>query len=585
MEPRPVLLSRLGLRLKDDKSFKTAMTLVLAGLTFVTSLIVISNVRASARGSAAGRDSRILGLRYVTQINRAQWAYAADYDTLSFYKELTGSMDEAEVSSKHDFLAAGDTLFFKLTKERLDKIRKVLAAEGELTRPPYFNPQSGEPDVVKYLLDRTLIPATEILERQEQKKAESGFWGSKADAYTAALAIMAVAAFLLTLSLVLGGKIRFFMAGAGLVLAAAVISMSAATSARSWSGLADESIRQYARAYWQTGFSQLVYAQTGNREAALASLGASEAEIDKILAREPQYRSAIRIRSRIHESKGETLFYSGQAEESRPELEMALADLDVLIRTGPADGYLYWSRGYVEYLLGREAASFERDIDQALKLLPAQGFALGANRAVALLSIGKVEAANIALDEAIEFALRKPLASDALSFRVIIHNLERIQDLKRIDGLQAFIRRLKEAAVSLAVLKKSRPLEEHSVISPPRFGNPVFDKWDNITDFNLNDQFPKYTAAAYFLLDLKGVQPGQSMVRKVYSRSPGLPFWIEEVYLSQTEYFKKAAEGDNFPLKVEMPIPDVGQFLPSGNYRIEIYIDGNLKSTGFFTVL
>ena len=49
MESKPMNRSRLILMLKDDKTFKTTVTLILAGLTIVTSLIVIFNVQASAR--------------------------------------------------------------------------------------------------------------------------------------------------------------------------------------------------------------------------------------------------------------------------------------------------------------------------------------------------------------------------------------------------------------------------------------------------------------------------------------------------------------------------------------------------------
>jgi len=581
MEPRPANRNRLILRLKDDKAFKTTVTLLLAGLTIVTSLIVIFNVQASARGSAAGRDSRIFGIRYLTHLDRAQWEFAAEKDALDFYKELSGLMIQAQ--AYEGMAGAGDALFYKLTRERLDKLRSVLAAEGELTRPPYFNPQGGVPDLLQYYLDRIYIPAAEILERQEQKKAEGGFWGSKSDAYTAGLAVMAVAVFLLTLSLVIGGKIRFFMAGAGLLLVAAVISISAVTGTRDWSGPADESIREYARAAGHATRAQIIFNLTGDPGATLSAAAEAEANIDRVLAREPRYHAAIQIRARLRTLKGETLFYGGKAEESRRELEKAAADLDTLLRAGPTDGYLYWSRGYAAYLMGRQEAS-ERFIDQALKLLPDQGFALGVVKAAALLCGGKAAEGGASLDEAIEYAFRKPLASDPIVFRTFIHNLERYQELGPVDGLPAMVRRLKEAAVSLAVLKKSRPLEERSEIAPPRFVAPVYDKRGEITDVPPCDRFPKSTARAYFLLELKGMRSGQSIVRKVYRRFPGQPFWIEQLLLGRAEHWEGPAEarllGD-----VENPIPEAGQVLTGGDYRIEIYIDGNLKATSFFAIL
>jgi tetratricopeptide (TPR) repeat protein len=581
MESKPMNRSRLILMLKDDKTFKTTVTLILAGLTIVTSLIVIFNVQASARGSAASRDSRILGIRYLTHLDRSQWEFAAEKDALDFYKELTGLMLQAGAYAMGP--GAHDVVFYNLNRDRLDRVRAVLAAEGELTRPPYFNPRTAGADLLQYYLDKIFIPAAEILERQEQKKTEGGFWGSKSDSYTAGLAVMAVAVFLLTLSLVLSGKIRFFMAGAGLVLVAAVISIAAATGTRDWSGPADESIREYARASGLATRAQIIFNATGDSNATIAAAEEATAKIDRILAREPRYRAAIQVRSRLRMLTSETLFYGGKTEESRRELEKATADLDTLIRTGPTDGYLHWSRGYAEFLLGRRDASL-RSIGRALELLPDQGFALGGVKAATLITSGKTDDARAALETAIEFAARKPLASDPIYFRTLIQNMERFQELTPVEGLPAYIRRLKEASVSLAVLKKSHPLGEKSEIAPPQFVAPVYDKLGDITDVPPCNRFPKSTARAYFLLELKGMEKGQSIVRKVFRRNPGQPFWIEQLVLGRAEHWEGPAEarllGD-----VENPIPEAGQVLASGDYRIEIYIEGNLKATSFFTIL
>jgi hypothetical protein len=80
------------------------------------------------------------------------------------------------------------------------------------------------------------------------------------------------------------------------------------------------------------------------------------------------------------------------------------------------------------------------------------------------------------------------------------------------------------------------------------------------------------------------MRPGQSIVRKVYRRITGQPFWIEQLMLGRAEHWEGPAEarllGD-----VENPIPEAGQVLAGGDYRIEIYIDGNLKAASFFAIL
>jgi tetratricopeptide (TPR) repeat protein len=574
--------SRLARVLKDEKSFKTAVTLLLAALTAVTSLIIIFNVRASTRAAEAGRDGRILAIRYLTHLDRSQWELAAEKDIAVFYKELSGLMYQAQA---YEGIAAGpgDALFYKLSRERLARIRDVLAKDGELTRPPYFNPQAGAPDLLSYYLDRIFVPAAEILERQEQKKAESAFWGSKSDLFTSSLAVMAVAVFLLTLSIVLSGRIRFFMAGSGLALIGALVVLAAVTETRTWRGPSDESVRLFVRATGQGTRAQILFSFDGDSAATLAAAALAEADIDRVLAAEPGYLAALQLKARIRTLKGETLFYGGKPDESVKELENAAADYALLIGAGQTPGYNYWSRGYAEFLLGRRDAC-ERSFEQALKLLPEQGFYLGAVKAAGLLIGGKGNAAGKALDAAIEFARTKPLASDAIVFRTILQNLGRFQELRPTAGLPEMILRLKEAAVSLAVLKKSRPGDEKTEIAAIRFVAPVYDKRGDIIDTPPSDTFPKSTARAYFLLELKGMERGQSIVRKVYRRFPGRPFWIEQLLLGRAEHWEGPPEarllGD-----VENPIPEAGEVLSGGDYKIEIFIEGRLKATGAFKIL
>ena len=574
--------SPLARLLRDDKRFKTAVTLLLAGLTFVTSLIVIFNVRASTRSAEAGRDGRILAIRYLTHLDKTEWDLAAEKDVLAFYRELSGLMMQAQA---YQGIAPtpGDALFYKLTRERLDRIRGVLAADGELTRPPYFNPQAGGPDLLGYYMDRIYVPAVAILERQEQKKAESAFYGSKSEGFTSGFAVMAVAVFLLTLSLVLGGRIRFFMAGAGSVIVAAVIVLAAFTEARTWHGPAEAAIARLARATGDAARAQILFSFDGDPAATLAAARKAQADIDGILAAEPGYTAALQLKARVRTLEGETLFYAGKAVESRAPLEKAAADYETLIAAGRTPGYNLWSRGYVEFLLGRwdaGATFFER----ALALLPEQGFALGAVKAAGLLVGAKGDAARAALETAIEFAKAKPLASDAVVFRTIIHNLERIGELRPAAGLPEMIRRMKEAAVSLAVLQSVRPGDEKTALAPPRFVAPVTDKRGDIVDTPPCDAFPKATARAYFLMEFKGMERGQSIVRKIFRRLPERPFWIEQLLLGRAEHWEGPPEarllGD-----VENPIPEAGDVLASGDYRIEYYINGRLKAEGAFKIL
>ncbi len=592
----------------DEHHFKTTVTLLLAGLTFVTSFIVILNVRASGRGAAATRDGRLLGIRYLTHLGRSYWDAAVEKDLINSYQEVSGLMMQAQV---YENMAGGGTnaAFYKMMRESLGKSQALILGQGKVTKAPYFTPGYGLFNFFQYVLDHVSIPATEIFEHQEQKWAEGAFWTSKTDAYSAGLAIMAVAVFLLTLSLVLTAHIRFVMAGAGAALITAVLVVSAYTTMQQWHGHTDDSIRGVARASAGALTAQMVINFSGDTKLAASYARDAGTEIDKILAVDAAYPTAVLLSARVHSVLGEAQYFAAGGDGGRAELDKAASDLDRAIAGGKAEGYTYWSKGYVNFLLGRHGASAAA-MNRALALLPEQKFTLGLVKAVALLYAGQVQEALALVEEAIEFALKKPLGADAMNVRTIIKNLVRFNELKPVEGLPAMITRLKEAAVCLAVLNKTRPDKIKSELSSPRFVAPIYDHAGNITlahDPNTRasaaeadpqtkpgapaavntqpiQEYKRGTGRAPFLFELKGMKKGQSIVRKVYRRAPGQVFWMEELWLGRAEHWEGPAEA-RLMGSVENQIPEAGEVLASGDYRLEIFIDGNLKATGTFKVL
>lgn len=223
-------------------------------------------------------------------------------------------------------------------------------------------------------------------------------------------------------------------------------------------------------------------------------------------------------------------------------------------------------------------------LDKAMALLPRQKFTLGLVKAVSLLNAGKTKDARALTEEAIEFALKAPLGADAWNIRTILKNIERLNELKAVDGLPAMIARLKEASVCMAVLNKARPAEVKSEITPPHFVDPVYDDAGNIVDTPAAEEFKAGTAHVYFQIEFKGMEKGQSIVRKVYWRAPGQVFWIEQLWLDRVEHWVGPAEA-RFQGAVEHRIPEMADMLYSGDYRLEIFVDGVLKAAGTFKIL
>jgi tetratricopeptide (TPR) repeat protein len=567
--------------LGSDKHFKTAVVVFLAGLTVATSLIIILNNRALGLATEAGRDARILGLRSLTHLSSSLWDVAAETKLKVSWLELGELAKQA--GAYEDMSRGAEASLYRISRERLIKVRDLLADRGVITKPPYFNAQAGIFDSLQYYLDHVSVPATELFERQDQRKREGGFWGSKSDAYGTALAVMAVAVFLLTLSLVLSGRVRFIISGAGLALALAVGVAAAATALRTWRGVSEESIRALARSSADVTRARLAMDNLGDAAGATVLAARARQSLQTILERDPGYTTAELLRSWTEETGGEALFFAGRIEEGRTALGRAAQGFREVIRSGRDDGFIRWSLGFVELMLGRPEEAL-RSLDQALAALPDQGFSLGAVRAVALLAAGRSAEATAALEKAIALAGERPLATDAVAFRTMVKNLERWDEAAPAPGLAAMIKRLKEAAVCIAYLHRTQPLPSRSDIGTPRFVNPVYDKRGEIVDVPACDTYPRFTASAPFLLDLKGMVKDQSIVSKVLWKGPGRIFWMEQQRLGKVRYWNKG-DGRQLLGEVAPPFPEAGEFLLSGNYRLEIYVDGALKAVVGFKTL
>lgn len=571
-------------KLSGEKTFKDAVTVFLAGMTIVAASIVLANVRALARGAAASRDSRILAIRYLTHLGRSLWDTAAEKNLMVAAQETAGLIMQAEA---YENMSQGiDAALYRISRNRLAQIKEIIASEGRISKPPYYDARLGAFDLARYYLDRVFIPAAELLDRQEQKKREGAFWGGKSDAYSTGLAVLAIAVFLLTLSLVLSGNIRFLMAGVGMALMAAVASMSAITAARPWRGIAEESIRDLARAAGDTLQARLVLDHSGDLGVVKSIAGEAAKKIEPILKRNPGYTAAVELRARLRSTRGEALFFGGNTVAGRAEIAAGVDDLESVLRSGKEDGYIRWSLGWAEFLLGRTAEA-RVSFDKALAKLPDQMMALGVLRAATLrLGGGKAEA-DRALEEALAQAAAKPLASDPTYFRTFIRNFERIEEIAPLDGLGTMVRRLKEASVSIALGKGPRPPAVASRIKSLQFVNPVYDKRGEITATPPCAEYPRSTARAHFLADYTAMSKGRSIVLKVSRRLPGQVFWFEQLRLGRTQHWEAPEEKTEGRLlgSIEYPMPEAGEILSTGEYQVEIYLDGNLAATGTFRVL
>ncbi len=562
-----------------DKRFKKIVTLLIAGSTVLASVIVWLSVHSNARAAAAGRDSRIEAIKFLTFSGQALWNLALEKKLMVSYRELS-SLEQLE-GVYAAMAKPREAVFNRMAQERLSRLMDSLKPFGALFQPPYFASGPAGFDFFQLYLDKVFVPAVELQQRQDLKKTESGFWSKKNESYSAALTVLAVAVFLLTLSLTISGRIRHIFLSTGILLALALGGFVADTARLPFHSPPSDEVRAFARAS-----GRLLYAQTlklgSGLDRAVDVAGAALKELDGILARDPAYAECYPLRAYAHLARGESLLFKGEAAGSKREIGLAITDFRKAIRSGSRDGYTLWNLGYAELLDGRYVQS-ERDYRQALSLLPEQRLGLGVNIALSLLLEGRTSEAGDDLDHTVRYAQQHPLASDPLYFRTAIRNLERFGGIWANPRIGKMAKRLKEAFVCIQFLKRPLPPVVDCRVDPLLFVRPQYDANGKIVSLSEQSVFPPLTSRVDYIFSYRGLKKGFHLVQKVYATAPGEPFRREQPILEKSEIWSGSEEGRS-GWTIDFPLPGAGQGLSVGRYLVELYVQGNLLSRGEFEI-
>lgn len=562
-----------------EKRFRKIVTLLIAGSTVLASSIVWLSVHANARAAAAGRDSRIEAIKFLTFSGQALWNLAREKNLMVAYRELS-SLEQLE-GVYAAMAKPGEAIINRITQERLTRLMDSLKPFGDPFRPPYFDGSRGGFDFFQLYLDKVFVPAVELQQRQDLKKAESGFWSKKNESYSAALTVLAVAVFLLTLSLTISGRIRYLFSATGILLALALGAGVVHTARRPFHSPPSDEVRTFARAS-----GRLLYAQTlklgAGLDRAVDAAGAALKELDGILARDPAYADCVPLRANARLIRGESFLFRGDAAGSKREIGLAIADFRSAIRSGFRDGYNLWNLGYAELLDGRYVQS-ERDYRQALSLLPEQRLGLGVNIALSLLLEGRASESGDELARTVRYSQLHPLASDPLYFRTAIRNLDRFGRIRANPRIGEMANRLKEAFVCIQFLNRPLPPKTDCTVDPLLFVRPQYDESGRIVSLSEQNVFPPFTAHVDYIFSYRKLKTGYHLAQKVYRTAPGELFRREQPILEKSEIWSGSGEGRS-GWAIDFPLPGAGQGLGSGRYLVELYVQGNLLSRGEFEI-
>jgi hypothetical protein len=219
-------------------------------------------------------------------------------------------------------------------------------------------------------------------------------------------------------------------------------------------------------------------------------------------------------------------------------------------------------------------------LQTALEKVPEQRFGIGLQISLNQLASGQIDQASTTLEDAIAWASDPghALSSDPWFFKSMIRNLYELKTAQPVAGMDRMEKRLKEAFVSLSSFQLANPRPIEGTMSPLVFSIPIYDSNGNLTDYEDREEFPAGTVEMYLRFEYANMKDTYLVTQKVYRDGQEQPLYGKSEPWSIGES-GSGVWGVTYPIRGV-----VNRFLTSGKYTVDIFVEGNLLSSGQFTV-
>ncbi|HUN22470.1 MAG TPA: hypothetical protein PK299_04975 [Anaerolineales bacterium] len=553
----------------STENFKKIIAFLIAIVTVFIAIATYLQNDAGSRDDAANRDAKNYSLealgKQVSGDAQVNFDYNQAYQAYYEYELLAIAAENA-----------GDSGAAQRYTALMDKMAKL----SPMLQAPYFDPESGNVDVARYEADTYLVATTALAERFASASDVKDAWDSKANTYIIHLTFFAVALFLYGMSTTLSGRWSpwiFSAVGTGISLFALGWMLT----------LFLKPVPDLRNCKSTDGtFAIDAYAE-GVGLAHQERFEEAIAQFDKALQCEPKYINALIER--------------GNAKAALGDLGPATSDYEAARAAGANNTNLLGELGYTYYLLGRfndataanqaALAMNENELwirfDEGLNLLAAgkmdeaqKAYQLGMQNAAKQVadaqSAGKAPDSWLwwGLEDAAEGLddLLDTIENDSgLPARQAIIQPEQIQPIA-----EALIFQLKSLSASLEYSGKPSADPISASLSELVFAEPVYAEDGTISDYEVGDTFENGVDELAIQFDYSGMKDGQILLFKVYLNGEEDPSWRFE------QNWDLGAEGTaEIPLSLAYSNVSV---LDAGEYTVEIYLDYQLATRGWFTV-
>lgn len=569
--------ARLRAHLADDDVGKAGITVMLALMTLVTSVVIALQFDASDRSAAAERQADAAALRRSESDARGNGDQVVDYGLYrAWYEEVQRANWAAE---RGNAIGAVDPAQYQLLLA-LNQADTALAewvrTNTELLRPPFQDQTTYEVDFIAYLASRA-ADSVRAGEQFATANAVADAYESRSATFVALLTVLAASLFFLGLAATLAGRPRRMLIVVGLAFALVGTTVSAVLAVQPIHRVEDQAIEAVVRATVEEiqgaprGTLVPTAAQKQHAEAAIAA--AAEA-----VSLDPAYPGAWRVQGEANLGYATARYLSTEHADASALLARSIEGYDRVLQTDDQDFSVPWNLGWAKYLAGDLPGSMAAT-DRALRLTPDR-FTLYLNRALVQLAQGDPTTARATVETGLEVAALANLGSQGAFFAQGDFELGRLAELRPAEAetLLAIRQRLREADVSIVATGRS--------IEPVPTGSLAIGSL-----VGLGLQADGSLAAGQAIAEGQTLQPkGLAGYRMTLSakdvgtqivalriRRDGL---VDHGY-SQLWSWNGA---DSAVLDLVTPYGRAGFDVNPGRYEIEVYLGGHLADTVALTV-
>lgn len=550
--------------------------LMTAAVAVYAAILALLQVDVNNRFAEAGRESQRYALHSLQTQVGGLMVYGHEQNVYRTYLEL---MQLADVATLYVTQAGDETRgeIFLQAAERLWTTAANVARSSGWLPPEIKSGQWVSADQTQHWLDEVIAP-TLLDDQLRQAYAEiAGAWNSKGNAYRTILTLVAVTFFLNSLALTVDGWLKWGFVSLGALNVAVLVGWTLVTLWQPVPRLSVEAIRAHV-----AGTTDALYAaayEYGNRhEAAIQRADRAIVNLDQALNLRPDYADALGTRAHAYALEAQAWRLQGkQLAEVETIARKGIADYRQALALKP-DNY-DWLRGlgYALSMVRDYPASIEV-LQRALEVAPKQQLVARVLLAIDYLGLGQPERAMAEVRRAVDYAAAHPTVVDNIYFRDIIRTLSQTRAVEPQPGLSELELFIKQAFVSLYYRKTQQPGFSAARLSHVAFCVPPSEQPGPTPECWPGEEFPWGVERVAVEFEYQGLAPNEQLVMKVYVNGQ------EDLLTSQAVRWNEGPSGRSRHLMVELPVKNARLALVPGRYDVELYVEGNLRASGVFTI-